>query len=149
MSPGMAGISATMAPGRAGINVPVALGRAEISVPMAPGRTGISVPMASRQGRDPYCHILGQGRNQCPPCPQEREGSASSGTPRACRDLWQGRQETGLSIPSGTPPCSIPTAPHIPHLTLHVPHPCGVAPLRDTRSGCRSPRQNAQVWLPT
>lgn len=110
-------------------HVPHAPGRAGISAPMSPGRTAISIS----------------------PWPQAGQGSVSPGTPRPCRDLQQGREETGVSVPSGNPPYSIPTAPppHVPHLTLHMSHPCGVTPLHDTKVGCRLLRGGSTPgWLP-
>lgn len=102
-------------------HVPHAPGRAGISAPMSPGRTAISIS----------------------PWPQAGQGSVSPGTPRPCRDLQQGREETGVSVPSGNPPYTIPTAlsppppRHVPHLTVHVSHPCGVTLCHDTQVGCR------------
>lgn len=126
-------------------------GRAQIRVLMSPGRAGI------------MSHMPQAGQGSVPPCPQAGQRSASLHGPRQDRDQCpqgpSGHAETcsragrrqGCPSPQGTllTQSPQPPSPHVPHLTLHMSHPCGVTPLHDTQVGCRLLRGGSTPgWLP-
>lgn len=113
-------------------------GRAQIRVLMSPGRAGI------------MSHMPQAGQGSVPPCPQAGQRSASLNGPRQDRDQCpQGPPDHAETCSragrrQGCPCTRSPQPPHVPHLTLHVSHPCGVTPLHDTQVGCRFLRGGAR-----